>query len=154
MWASLGLERFLLRAMLSQSIRLLELRQDSGLYVQQWPTTFGSDLAGEAIELSKGVADISESRRILAHALSFKTGKSENSGFHNFAAVPASATSPLLDSITYEASSVIHLALSTAADGVYQRGFLAPWYPSISTEKLGTTILIRGGSSSMGRSAK
>jgi len=144
----------LLRAMLSQSIRLLELRQDSGLYVQQWPTTFGSDLAGEAIELSKGVADISESRRILAHALSFKTGKSENSGFHNFAAVPASATSPHLDSTTYEAASVIPLARSTAADGVYQREFLALWYPSISTKKLGTTILIRGGSSSMGRSAK
>jgi NADPH:quinone reductase-like Zn-dependent oxidoreductase len=129
------------------------LRQDTGLFVQQWRTILGSDLAGEAVEVGEGATDISKGQRVLAHALGIRTGKPENSSFQKYAVVPATATSVVPDSITFEAASVILLALSTAVTGLYQTTYLALPFPSTSPKKIGKTILIWGGSSRVGSCA-
>ena len=55
--------------------------------------------------------------------------------------------------MTYEAASVIPLALSTAAAGLYQHEYLDLPAPSMNPENIGRTILVWGGSSSVGSAA-
>ncbi len=58
--------------------------------------------------------------------------------------------SPIPDSLSYEQAVVLPLAISTAAAGLYQKGFLEVPYPTINPKPTGKTILIWGGSSSVG----
>jgi NADPH:quinone reductase-like Zn-dependent oxidoreductase len=57
------------------------------------------------------------------------------------------------DSLPYENAVVLPLAISTAAAGLYQKGFLEQPYPTLDAKPTGKTILIWGGSSSVGSTA-
>ena len=57
---------------------------------------------------------------------------------------------PIPDSLPYENAVVLPLAISTAAAGLYQNGFLEQPYPTLDAKPTGKTILIWGGSSSVG----
>jgi NADPH:quinone reductase-like Zn-dependent oxidoreductase len=59
-------------------------------------------------------------------------------------------TAPIPDSLPYEQAVVLPLAISTAAAGLYQKGYLELPYPTTDTKSSGKTILIWGGSSSVG----
>lgn len=43
--------------------------QESGVFVQQWPTTFGCDIAGEVFEVGPDVDRFKEGDRIIGHAI-------------------------------------------------------------------------------------
>jgi NADPH:quinone reductase-like Zn-dependent oxidoreductase len=58
--------------------------------------------------------------------------------------------SPIPDSLPYENAVVLPLAISTAAAGLYQKGFLEQPYPTLDANPTGKTILVWGGSSSVG----
>lgn len=60
------------------------------------------------------------------------------------------ALSPIPDSLPYENAVVLPLAISTAASGLYQKEFLALPYPTTQPKPSGKTILVWGGSSSVG----
>jgi NADPH:quinone reductase-like Zn-dependent oxidoreductase len=66
---------------------------------------------------------------------------------------PAVAAIP--DLLPYENAVVLPLSISTAAAGLYQKGYLELPYPTISTTplSLGKTLLVWGGSSSVGSTA-
>jgi NADPH:quinone reductase-like Zn-dependent oxidoreductase len=55
--------------------------------------------------------------------------------------------------LPYEQAVVLPLAISTAAAGLYQKDFLALPYPNINAKPSGETVLIWGGSSSVGGTA-
>ncbi len=75
-------------------------------------------------------------------------------GFQNYSVVPEIALSPIPDSLSYEQAAVVPLGLSTAAAGLYQKDCLKLPYPKPgSREPNGTSILVWGGSSSVGASA-
>ena len=57
------------------------------------------------------------------------------------------------DSLSFDKACVLPLALSTAAAGLYGKGFLALPYPTKGAKSTGSTILIWGGSSSVGSAA-
>lgn len=65
----------------------------------------------------------------------------------------AITTAPIPDSLPYEQAVVLPLSISTAAAGLYQKGFLELPYPLADAKPSGKTILIWGGSSSVGSSA-
>lgn len=67
--------------------------------------------------------------------------------------VPTSATCPIPVSIKYEAASVLPLSVSTAAAELYQHDYLALPLSSTSPKKTGKTLLVWGGSSSVGSTA-
>ena len=69
-------------------------RQDFGIFVQQWPAIFSSDLASEIVEIGESVTNISNGQHVLAHALGLRTGKLENASFQKYTIVPASSTWP------------------------------------------------------------
>ena len=71
-------------------------------------------------------------------------------GFQLYTTAKEITVSPIPDAIAYEQAVVLPLAISTAAAGLYQKGFLELSYPTIDPKPSGKTILIWGGSSSVG----
>jgi len=130
--------------------------QDSGWPIQQWPAILGEDLAGEIVEVGEGVTRFKTGQRVLAHADFLISKKIQHASFQDLVIVPESAVVVIPDSMKFEDATVLPLAISTAAAGLYQskkEGFLELDLPSHSPKKSGKTILIWGGSSSVGTAA-
>lgn len=62
-------------------------------------------------------------------------------------------TSKIPESTSYTDAVVLPLAISTAAAGLYQKGFLELPYPTSSPKPSGKVMLVWGGSSSVGSTA-
>ena len=89
----------------------------------------------------------------IRHALGRLTGNPARGGFQLYTIAKEITVAPIPDAIPYEQAVVLPLAISTAAAGLYQKGFLALPYPTINPKSSGKTILIWGGSSSVGSTA-
>ncbi|KAH7130925.1 putative zinc binding dehydrogenase [Dactylonectria macrodidyma] len=127
------------------------LLQSTGGWVDKWPTILGYDLAGEVISTGTGVNDIALGQRVLACALHLSL---KDRAFQQYSVVRADVVTPVTDDMTFEQAAVIPLALATAAAGLYQKGFLdLPLPKTPPRSKVGKTILIWGGSSSVGCAA-
>lgn len=124
--------------------------QTSGMLVQSWPTILGSDLAGEVVEVGDGVIAVKPGTRVLAHATGLLTGKPENSCFQDYTIVQAESLCPIPDHVPFEDAAVIPMAFSTAVGGLYPKEYLALPLPGPQPEKLGKTLLVWSGSSSVG----
>jgi len=127
--------------------------QDSGYFVKSWPSIFGCDTAGEVVEVGEGVKNIKKGDRVLGHAIALLTGKNQDAGFQHYSSVPAALVAPIPDSVSFEDASVLPLSVSTAAAGLYEKFLLALPHPTTNPKPTGSTILIWGGSSSVGSSA-
>ena len=129
------------------------IMQDQGMFVENWPVIVGEDLAGEVAAVGPDVKGFQVGQRVLAHPLGLATKKNTENAFQNYTLVQAAATSPIPDNVSFEAASALPLSLSTAAHGLYGKDFLKLPYPSNKPHKTGETILIWGGSSSVGAAA-
>lgn len=132
--------------------------QVAGNIVSSWihyPFILGSDLAGEVVEIGEGVTRFSVGDRVLAHAVGAekKRNRSAEGSFQQYTVVLANMTAPIPSALSYEKAAVLPLALSTAACGLFQKDQLALQYPSITPEPAGKTLLIWGGSTSVGSNA-
>ena len=61
--------------------------------------------------------------------------------------------SPIPDTMPFEDAAVLPLAVSTAACGLFQKDHLALRHPSLHAEPTGETVLVWGGSTSIGSNA-
>lgn len=132
--------------------------QAAGSVVSPWikyPFILGSDLAGEVVEVGTGVTRFSVGDRVLGHAVG--TDKKRNSpaegAFQDYTVVLAHMAAPIPSTMSYEHAVVLPLALSTAACGLFQKDHLALNYPSATPKPTGKTLLIWGGSTSVGSNA-
>lgn len=91
--------------------------------------------------------------RVLAHCFGLGTGKPTNAGFQHYSAVPAIATAKIPDNMSFNDATVLPLAISTAAAGLYQPGYLELPFPTSSPKDSGKVIVVWGGSSSVGSTA-
>lgn len=73
--------------------------------------------------------------------------------FQKYSVALAQATTPLPDSIPFESAAVLPLALSTAAAGLYKEDGLGLPLPTTNPKSTGKTLLVWGGSSSVGATA-
>ncbi|KAH8799837.1 chaperonin 10-like protein [Xylogone sp. PMI_703] len=119
----------------------------------QYPFTGGSDLAGEVVEVGSGVTRFKVGDRVIGHALGFSSRNPREAAFQNYTVLQAKMASPIPSDLSYESATVIPLALSTAACGLFQKDFLALDYPSLSPKPNGEILLIWAGSSSVGGAA-
>lgn len=94
-----------------------------------------------------------ESSNMGSHCLSLKTGNSAHSAFQLYPVAHETLVSPLPDPMPFDKAVVLPLAISTAASALYQKEHLALPYPSTNSKPTGKTILIWGGSSSVGSAA-
>ena len=122
----------------------------------KYPFTMGNDLAGEIVEVGKGVTRFHVGDRILGHAVGLdkRSNKASEGAFQNYTVIRTNLASPIPDSLSYEAASVLPLCLSTAACAIFQKHFLAlnyPHYPAPPPN--GQTLLVWGGSTSVGSNA-
>ncbi len=132
--------------------------QAAGNVVTPWikyPFVLGSDLAGDVVEVGSGVTRFSVGDRVLGHAVG--TDKTRNraaeGAFQEYTVVLARMAAPIPSTMSYERATVLPLALSTAACGLFQKDQLALHYPSATPTPTGRTLLIWGGSTSVGSNA-
>jgi NADPH:quinone reductase-like Zn-dependent oxidoreductase len=120
-----------------------------------YPFVLGEDIAGEVVEVGNAVTRFNVGDRVLGHAVG--TDKDSNSSaegaFQAYTVVLARMASPIPRSMSYENAAVLPLALSTAACGLFQKDQLALHYPSATPTPTGTTLLVWGGSTSVGSNA-
>ena len=127
--------------------------QDSGAYVRQWPAILGNDTAGEVVEVGEGIENIKRGQRVLGHCLPLASGKTQEGAFQSYTSVPAVLAAPIPDTMTFEEASVLPLSISTAAAGLYQEHLLRLPLPTENPQPAESSILVWGGSSSVGSSA-
>ncbi|KAK5716769.1 hypothetical protein LTR15_009661 [Elasticomyces elasticus] len=125
--------------------------QDSDLFGLNYPAVFGFDVAGDIIELGEGVDDLHVGQRVIAHCAGGKAPAL--GGFQKLVTVQRSAVAELPYNIATSRGVVLPLGISTAAAGLYQEGFLALPLPTQKPEPIERTVLIWGGSSSVGSCA-
>ncbi|KAJ9639472.1 hypothetical protein H2201_002869 [Coniosporium apollinis] len=127
--------------------------QDTGFYVKNYPNILGTDVAGEVLEVGSNVTRIKKGDRVIGHCHGLGTGKPEHAGFQLQTICPEILASPIPDSLPYEHAVVLPLAISTAAAGLYQKSHLGLPYPTKDAKPSGKTLLVWGGSSSVGSTA-
>lgn len=124
--------------------------QDYGAFIKTWPDIFGCDVAGEVVETGSNVQNLHVGQRVLVHALRLGNGETTHAAFQKYVLAEVQATAPLPDDVSFEAASALPLSLSTAAHGLYSKTHLGLPLPTSDPKSSGKTILVWGGSGSVG----
>lgn len=132
--------------------------QNYGVFYQSWPAVLGGDVAGEVVEVGEGVAapiSVGSGVVLLTHHAQYKT--TEYGGFQELVISPESLVFPLPEGLSYQNAVVLPLALATSATGFFQSGSsLSLGISGLKQKppkKNGKTVLMWGGSSSVGSQA-
>jgi NADPH:quinone reductase-like Zn-dependent oxidoreductase len=119
------------------------------------PTVLGSDVAGQVVEIGAGVSRFKIGDRVFGQALGTSKSRYAAAGgaFQDYTVLVDHMAAPIPDSMSYESAAVLPLAVSTAACGLFQEDHLALQHPSIPPKPTGKTLLVWGGSTSVGSNA-
>lgn len=121
----------------------------------KYPFIFGFDAAGEVVEIGPGVTRFEVGQRVIGHTTG--TDQTNNSPAHGafqiYTVLLVNASSPIPSTLSYESAAVLPLGVSTAACGLFQKDQLGLQYPSTSPKPTGKTLLVWGGSTSVGCNA-
>jgi len=118
-----------------------------------YPTILGHDTAGIVEEVGELVTRFKVGDRVLGHGSGMSTKRDCDSTFQKYTIVADNMASHIPDSMSFEEAAVIPLGYSTAACGLYQKNLLALQYPTVHPNPTGQTLLIWGGSTSVGSNA-
>ena len=121
----------------------------------RYPFVVGSDVAGEVVEIGSGVSRFQAGDRVVGYAGGSDKGRNRaaEGAFQDYVVLLDHMTSPIPESLSFEAASVIPLGVSTAACGLFQQDFLGLNAPSAAPAPTGRTLIIWGGSTSVGSNA-
>lgn len=121
----------------------------------RYPTVLGSDTAGEVVEVGSAVTRFRAGDRVLGHAVG--TDKDTNTGtegaFQEYTVVLERLTSSIPGTLTFEEAATLPLAVSTASCALFESDWLALQLPTHEPKSTGQTVLIWGGSTSVGSQA-
>lgn len=134
------------------------LQQTLGDIFTPWtsyPFVVGSDVAGEIVEVGSSVTRFAVGDRVVGYASGSDKGRNRaaEGAFQEYVVLLAHMTSPIPDAVSFEAASVIPLGVSTAACGMFQKDFLGMNAPSATAAPAGKTLIVWGGSTSVGSNA-
>ena len=132
--------------------------QDMGKFMFSWlkyPFILGVDTAGEVVEVGPGVTRFKVGDRVVGHANGSDQNynKPSHGAFQAYTVLLVNAASPIPNTMSYESAAVLPLGLSTAACGLFQKDQLALQHPTVPAKPTGKTLLIWGGSTSVGCNA-
>lgn len=125
--------------------------QDSPYFSLPYPFILGTDVAGTIVKLGPGVTRFSIGQRVLAHCDSLLVQHAHRAGFQNYTVCREILVAPVPDSMPLANAAVLPLSIDTAATGLFKHLKLP--LPSVDPKPTGKSILIWGGSSSVGSSA-
>ena len=134
------------------------IKQVAGDFLFNWikyPFVLGSDSAGQVVEVGSAVTRFKVGDRVLGHAVGTdpKRNSASEGSFQTYTVLLERMASPIPADMSYESASVLPLGLSTAACGLFEKDQLALDYPSASATPNGKTLLVWGGSTSVGSNA-
>ncbi|PMD32428.1 oxidoreductase [Hyaloscypha variabilis F] len=115
------------------------------------PRILGMDLSGIVVETGSSVTRFKPGDRVLAASDVIK--KNASGAFQHFVVAQENMTSQIPESATFEEACVLPLCLAVAACGLFGRGYLALEYPTVPATKKWKTVLVWGGSTSVGCNA-
>ncbi len=120
-----------------------------------FPAVVGSDVAGEVVEVGSGVTRLRVGDRVLGHAVGLERSRDRaaEGAFQHHVVLMHHMVSPIPESLPFEQAAVLPLTLSTAATGLFQKDHLALALPTANPVDRGETVLIWGGSTSVGSNA-
>ena len=123
----------------------------------KYPIVLGSDVAGEVVEVGKGVdpTHFKVGDRVVGNAVGMdkRSNKSAESGFQEYTVLRTNLASPIPADLSYEKACVLPLGISTASCGLFMKDQLALQYPSVPSRPTGKTLVVWGGSTSVGCNA-
>lgn len=121
----------------------------------KYPFILGSDVAGEVVAVGTNVSRFQVGDRVLGQAVGgHKTRNNPaEGGFQLFTVLLEHMTTPIPHDMAYENAAVLPLGLSTAACGLFEKDQLALNHPSAHPRPTGKTLLVWGGSTSVGSNA-
>lgn len=121
----------------------------------KWPFILGYDTAGEVVEIGSQVTRFRVGDRVLGEAVGTdeKVNTSSQSAFQFYTVLLEDMSCRIPENVSYEAASVIPLGASTAACGLFQKDMLNLQLPTNPPKPTGKTLLVWGGSTSVGVNA-
>ncbi|VXD07393.1 Zn-dependent oxidoreductase [Sphingomonas sp. T1] len=135
--------------------RLIQTAGDIMTPFLTYPAIVGTDVAGEVIAVGADVTRFKIGDRVLGFAAG--TDKTRNraseGAFQAYVVLLDHMTSPMPEALSFEDAAVLPLGLSTAASALFQRDYLALNAPSLEAAPTGKTLLVWGGSTSVGMNA-
>jgi NADPH:quinone reductase-like Zn-dependent oxidoreductase len=136
------------------------LIQDMGNLVLTWlkyPAIIGADLAGEVVSVGSDVeGQFQVGDRVLALAVGTDPDCNNPSqgAFQQYTVVKAALASRIPSSLDYPHAAVLPLGVATAASALFQKDYLGLQLPTVpARQSTGETVLVWGGSSSVGSNA-
>ncbi|OAA72474.1 Alcohol dehydrogenase superfamily, zinc-type [Cordyceps fumosorosea ARSEF 2679] len=136
--------------------------QKTGIFVQQWPAIFGCDVAGEVYQVgAEAGGRFKKGDRVIGHTVNLVSGRPEDGAYALHTVVQADKAAILPDEIPFTTGVAVPFALEAAVcalsvkvPGPSMPGVSTPAlglpYPSLDPKPLGKTLVIYGGSSSVG----
>jgi NADPH:quinone reductase-like Zn-dependent oxidoreductase len=134
------------------------MKQEKGNFIYGWlkyPALLGIDLAGEVVEVGEGVTRFGVGDRVLGFANGVDKARNKHAecAFQLYTVLPENLVSRIPDAMSFEQAAAIPLGAATAAAGLYEKDQLALPYPSLSPNPMGKSLIIWGGSTSVGCNA-
>lgn len=130
--------------------------QETGIIVTEYPYILGSDAAGEVTHVGSDVKNFKPGDRVIMYTNGIDPQQKpnvSNNSFQLYCSTQESLVAKLPEHISFAQGSVLPLALSTAACGLYQEDGLKLEYPQLSPKSTGKILLVWGGSTSVGSCA-
>ncbi|GLY83847.1 zinc-binding alcohol dehydrogenase family protein [Actinoallomurus iriomotensis] len=120
-----------------------------------FPAVVGSDVAGEVVEVGPGVTRLRPGDRVLGHAVGMEKSRNRaaEGAFQHYVVLMQHMVSPIPGSMSFEQAAVLPLTLSTAATGMFQQDHLGLAMPGPDPADRPETVLVWGGSTSVGSNA-
>ncbi|KAK7182438.1 zinc-binding dehydrogenase [Paraphaeosphaeria sporulosa] len=121
----------------------------------QYPFVFGNDVAGEVVQIGEQVTRLKVGDRVTgqAHSVDKLFNNSAYGGFQQYTILLERNTATIPETMSFESASVLPLAYATAAAGLFEKDQLNLEYPQLDAKATGKTVLVWGGSTSVGLSA-
>ena len=130
------------------------LLQDTALPFIQYPLILGEDISGGVMETGNAVSRFKPGDRVLAFAQGAFRGAAMG-GFQEHVIVEEGVACHVPEWMSFVQASVFPLCFTTAAQGLFNKDFLALPRPEIGIEanSAGKSVLIWGGASAVGANA-
>jgi NADPH:quinone reductase-like Zn-dependent oxidoreductase len=115
----------------------------------------GTDVAGEVVEVGPGVTTFAPGDRVLGHAVGLEKSRNRpaEGAFQRYVVLMAHLVAPIPDSLSFSQAAVLPLTLSTASVGLFQQDQLGLTLPAVGAPARDETVLVWGGSTSVGSNA-
>lgn len=116
-----------------------------------YPAIVGTDVAGDVVAIGPGVTRFRPGDRVFGHACGSEKGHGAAEGaFQLHVVLNEHMTAPIPAGMAHEAAAALPLAVTTAAAALFRPDFLALAAPARDAAPQGQTLLVWGGSTSVG----